>query len=155
LAKRTLRATIRREMTWWLWEVLGLALAAIELATPGGFFIIFFGIAAIVVGALALGGLVATAWVQWVLFTVVALVALRLFRQPLLARIRMRNHGEVDSLTGEVAVAAGDIPPGGHGRAELRGTTWSARNVGTTPLRAGQRTRVVAVQGLTIDILSD
>jgi len=118
-------------MTWWLWEVLGLALAAIELTTPGGFFVIFFGISAIVVGALALGGVVATAWIQWILFTVIALVALRLFRQPLLARIRTRNQGEVDSLTGEVAVAAGDIPPGAHGRAELRGTTWGARNVGT------------------------
>jgi inner membrane protein len=142
-------------MTWWLWEVLGLALAVIELATPGGFFVIFFGISAIVIGALVLAGMVATAWIQWVLFTVIALVALRLFRQPLLARIRTRNPDEVDSLKGEVAVAAGDIPPGGHGRAELRGTTWSARNVGPAPLRAGQRTRVVAVQGLTIDILSE
>ena len=43
-------------MTWWLWEVLGLALAAIELATPGGFFVIFFGISAIVIGALVLAG---------------------------------------------------------------------------------------------------
>ena len=142
-------------MTWWLWEVLGLALAAIELATPGGFFVIFFGVSAIVVGALALGGLVTTAWIQWALFTVVALAALRLFRQPLMARIRMRDTDDVDSLTGEVAVAAGDIAPGGHGRAELRGTTWTARNVGMTPLRAGQRSRVVAVQGLTIDILSE
>jgi len=142
-------------MTWWLWEVLGLALAAIELATPGGFFIIFFGISAIIVGALVLGGLVGTAWIQWALFTVIALAALRLFRRPLLARIRMREKDDVDSLTGEVAVAASDIPPGGHGRAELRGSTWSARNVGATPLRAGQRSRVVAVQGLTIDILSE
>jgi inner membrane protein len=142
-------------MTWWLWEVLGLALAAIELATPGGFFVIFFGVSAIVVGVLVLGGLVTTAWIQWALFTVMALVALRLFRRPLLARIQMREKDDVDSFVGEVAVAAADIPPGGHGRAELRGTTWSARNVGPTPLRAGQRSRVVAVHGLTIEILSE
>jgi len=142
-------------MTWWLWEVLGLALAAIELATPGGFFVIFFGVSAIVIGALVLGGLVATAWIQWALFTVMALVALRLFRQPLLARIQMREKDDVDSFVGEVAVAAAEIPPGGHGRAELRGTTWSAHNVGPTSLRAGQRSRVVAVHGLTIDILSE
>ena len=142
-------------MTWWLWEVLGLALAAIELATPGGFFVIFFGVSAIVVGALALAGLVTTAWIQWALFTVMALVALRLFRRPLLARLQMREKDDVDSFIGEVAVTAVDIPPGGHGRAELRGTTWSARNVGPTPLQAGQRSRVVAVRGLTIDILSE
>ena len=142
-------------MTWWLWEVLGLALAAIELATPGGFFIIFFGISAIIIGALVLAGLLGPAWIQWALFSVIALVALRLFRQPLLARIRMRQADDVDSLIGEVALAASDIPPAGHGRAELRGTTWSARNAGATPLHAGQRARVVAVQGLTIDILPE
>jgi membrane protein implicated in regulation of membrane protease activity len=142
-------------MTWWLWEVLGLALAAIELATPGGFFVIFFGVSAIVIGALALAGLVATAWIQWALFTVIALVALRLFRRPLLARIQMRERDDVDSFIGEVAVTASDIAPGGHGRAVLRGTTWSARNVGPTALQAGQRSRVVAVHGLTIDILSE
>ena len=31
-------------MTWWLWVALGLVLGAIELATPGGFFVIFFGV---------------------------------------------------------------------------------------------------------------
>jgi inner membrane protein len=142
-------------MTWWLWEVLGLALAAIELATPGGFFVIFFGVSAIVIGALVLGGLVVTAWIQWALFTVMALVALRLFRRPLLARLQMREKDDVDSFIGEIAVAAADIPPAGHGRAELRGTTWSARNVGPSLLRAGQRSRVVAVHGLTIDILPE
>ena len=142
-------------MTWWLWEVLGLALAAIELATPGGFFVIFFGVSAIVIGALVLAGLVVTAWIQWALFTVMAVVALRLFRQPLLARIQVREKDNVDSLIGEVAVAVADIPPGGHGRVEFRGTTWSARNVGPTSLSAGRRSRVVAVQGLTLDILSE
>jgi len=142
-------------MTWWLWEVLGLVLAAIELATPGGFFVIFFGISAILVGALVFAGLGGPAWIQWALFPVIALVALRLFRQPLLARIRMRQADDVDSLIGEVAVPAGDIPPAGYGRAELRGTTWSARNVGATSLRAGQRSRVAAVQGLTIDIVPE
>jgi membrane protein implicated in regulation of membrane protease activity len=27
-------------MLWWYWIVLGLALVALELATPGGFFVI-------------------------------------------------------------------------------------------------------------------
>jgi len=142
-------------MTWWLWVVLGLVLAAIELATPGGFFVIFFGVAALVVGGLEVAGLARPAWLQWLLFTVIAIVALRLFRQPLLSRIRMRDGDEVDSLRGEVAVVAGGMAPGEHGRAELRGSMWSARNVDAAPLVAGQRCRVVAVQGLTLDIRSE
>jgi membrane protein implicated in regulation of membrane protease activity len=140
-------------MAWWSWVVLGLALAAIELATPGGFYVIFFAVGALAVGALKLAGVINTSWIEWLLFPVIALVTLRLFRQPLLGRLRVNERpDEVDSLVGQVAVAIGDIAPGQHGRAELRGTGWSARNVDTSPLLSGQRCRVVAVQGLMLDL---
>lgn len=139
-------------MAWSLWIVLGLALAALELATPGGFFVIFFGIGALAVGALALLDVVRPVWAQWLLFPTIALVTLRLFRQPLLGYMRVASDHDVDSLVGEVAVAASDIAPGQHGRAELRGSSWSARNVDTSTLAAGQRCRVVAVQGLMLDL---
>ena len=38
---------------WWHWVVFGLIVAAGELVAPGGFYIIFIGVAAIVVGLLA------------------------------------------------------------------------------------------------------
>ena len=139
-------------MTWWFWVALGLVLSAIELATPGGFFVIFFGVSALVVGLLDLTGLVDQAWLQWTLFTVLALVALRLFRRPLLARLRTGEPPAVDSLVGEVAIVSADIASGQHGRAELRGSIWKVRNVDAGPLVAGQRSRVVAVQGLELDI---
>jgi inner membrane protein len=138
-------------MLWWFWIVLGLTLVALELATPGGFFIIFFGVGALAVGALVLLDVVQAVWVQWLLFPIVALVSLRLFRQPLLGYMRAHDHA-VDSLVGEVAVAAGDIAPGQHGRAELRGSSWHAHNVDTITLAAGQRCRVVAVHGLMLDL---
>jgi membrane protein implicated in regulation of membrane protease activity len=138
-------------MLWWFWIILGLGLAALELATSGGFFVIFFGVGALVVGALVLLGAVNAVWVQWLLFPIVALVTLRLFRQPLLGYMRV-NERDVDSLVGEIAVASGDIAPGTHGRAELRGSSWNARNVDTATLAAGQRCRVVAVQGLMLDL---
>ena len=143
-------------MTWWMWMVLGVVLAAIELATPGGFFVIFFGVGAVVVGLLALAGVARSDWIQWLLFPVIALVALRLFRQPLLARIR-KHEGpdEVDSLLKETCTALSDTPAGQYGRAELRGTAWDARNVDAVPIAAGQRCRVVAVQGLTLDIRAE
>jgi len=39
-------------MAWWLWLLVGLALLGIEMITPGGFFTIFFGVAALIVGVL-------------------------------------------------------------------------------------------------------
>ena len=37
-------------IVWWHWFALGLVLIALELAAAGGFYVIFFGIAAVVVG---------------------------------------------------------------------------------------------------------
>ena len=37
-------------MAWWHWIVVGLILIALEMAASGGFYVIFFGIAAIAIG---------------------------------------------------------------------------------------------------------
>jgi membrane protein implicated in regulation of membrane protease activity len=143
-------------MTWWIWLVLGLVLAGLELVSAGGFFVIFFGVAAVVVGLLDLVGLASAAWLQWLLFPLIAVGSLRFFRRPLMKQMGIHENGrDVDSLVGQIATAEADIPPGGHGRAELRGTTWSARNVGSTALGPGQRSRVVAVHGLMLDLRSE
>jgi membrane protein implicated in regulation of membrane protease activity len=139
-------------MTWWLWAALGLVLGAIELATPGGFFVVFFGVAALVVGLGQLAGLGLPAWGQWLAFPVLAIVALRLFRRPLLARLQTPSDGTMDTLVSEIAMPMDTISPGDRGRAELRGTVWSVHNVGAATVAAGQRCRVVAVNGLQLDI---
>jgi membrane protein implicated in regulation of membrane protease activity len=143
-------------MTWWFWIILALVLSAIELATPGGFVMVFFGAGALVVGLLALAGIAQPAWLQWLLFPILALLSLRLFRRPVMQRLGVGNpRNDVDTLVGEIALALDAIAPGAHGRAELRGTTWSARNADPAPLASGQRCRVVAVQGLMLDLRSE
>jgi membrane protein implicated in regulation of membrane protease activity len=137
---------------WWMWILLGVVLAVIEILTPGVLFVIFFGVAAIVVGLLSLAGIISTPWIQWALFSILALVALRIFRAPLLARLQKNSHPDVDSLVGETAVAALGMAPGEHGRVELRGSTWSSHNVGTRAIAAAERCRVVAVDGLRLDV---
>ena len=133
----------------------GTRAGGIELATPGGFSHLLRR-RALVVGVLELLGLAQPLWLQWLLFTVVAIVALRLFRKPLLDRLRKgEGPDRVDTLVGEVALASANLDPGQYGRAELRGSSWQARNVGTAPLTPGQRTRVVAVNGLVLDIQSE
>jgi membrane protein implicated in regulation of membrane protease activity len=139
-------------MTAWMWVALGLALAAIELATPGGFFVIFFGVSAIIVGLLQAAGVLPVAWAQWLAFSALALVALRLFRQPLLARVQPKSEHVVDSLVGDVAVPSTPLAPDGRGRAEVRGAQWTVHNVGPRAVDAHARCRVVAVNGLELDI---
>lgn len=144
-------------MQWWLWLVLGLLLAGLELLTPGGFFLMFFGAAALAVGVLAgldLGGPI---WLQWLLFSVLSIVSLLLFRNPLLARMRRATDGgsPIDTLVGEIATPLEDINPDAIGRAELRGTTWTARNGDRVPVARGQRCLVQRVDGLMIWIRAE
>jgi membrane protein implicated in regulation of membrane protease activity len=143
-------------MSWWYWILFGLALAAIEMATPGGFFFAFFAVAAFVVGLLELAGVLEADAMQWALFSAVSVACLVFFRKPLLERMnRSEATGSVDSLVGELAVPAAAIPPGEHGRAELRGSMWVVRNVDVGAVSAGERCRVVAVRGLELDIRSE
>lgn len=140
-------------MIWWYWMLLGLVLAAIELATPGGFYFIFFAVAALAVGLVEVAGILETDSIQWGLFTAISVASLAFFRKPLLERMnRGQAQGAVDSLVGELAIAAAAIPPGQYGRAELRGSAWTVRNVGALDVAAGERCRVVAVRGLELDI---
>jgi inner membrane protein len=140
-------------MTWWMWMALGVVLAAAELATPGGFVVIFFAVAAAIVGVLDLIGVVRNQVVEWILFSALAVAALALFRDPLLRRIRSRERPDtVDLLAGQTAVAASDMAPGAYGQAELRGSIWKAHNIDHSPVVTGQRCRVVAVDGLMLDI---
>jgi membrane protein implicated in regulation of membrane protease activity len=143
-------------MEWWHWIVLGLVLAGLEMASAGGFFIIFFGAGAIVVGMLTAVDLAGPLWAQWLLFSILSLLALAFFRNPLLKRLRAAGPATpVDSLTSDVATAIDDIAPGAVGRAELRGSPWNARNVGNRPLTKGQRCTVQRVDGLMLHISAE
>jgi len=138
-------------IAWWHWLVLGLLLIGLEMAASGGFYIIFFGIAAIVISLLAALGASAPVWVQLLLFSVLSIGSLQFFRSPLMRWMKIDGEGaDVDSLVGETGVAQQDIPPHEIGRVELRGTSWSARNSGSTPLAAGRRCIVVRVDRLML-----
>jgi inner membrane protein len=140
---------------WWVWVVGGFVLTAIELATPSGFFIIFFGLGAISVGVLSRFEVITGWWVEWLLFTGLSVAYLVLFRRRLQSRFQNPPSSTVDSLVGVLAVAREPLPPGVVGRVEVRGAAWSARNTGTTLLEIGQRCRVVSVDGLTLAVVPE
>jgi membrane protein implicated in regulation of membrane protease activity len=141
-------------MEWWHWAVLGLLLAGLEILTPGGFYLIFFGLGGLAVALLSFLGIAGPLWMQLLLFSLFSIVSLALFRNPLL-RMMQRKTGlsaQVDKLVGELATPKEAIAAGAVGKAELRGTTWTARNGGTQIIPAGHRCRVKQVDGLVITI---
>lgn len=129
--------------------LLGLVLLILEVQTFGNFYLMFFGLGGLLVGLLVAIGVAEADWLQWLLFSVLSVVTLVLFRQPIVKRLSSAGP-KVDSLVGEVAVVSAEIPAGGVGKAELRGSMWSARNGGPAPLKKNERCRVERVEGLTL-----
>ena len=141
---------------WWHWLAVGLVLVLLELAAPGGFYVIFFGLAAIAVGLLLFADAAGPLWTQLLLFSVLSAVFLMVFRNPIMRRMKLdRGTDDLDSLTGEPARALEDLAPGDSGRVELRGSTWSARNGSNAAIARGARVRVVAVDRLTVIVIPE
>ena len=138
-------------IVWWHWLVLGLLLIALELAASGGFYVIFFGIAAVIISLVVAAGVDTPVWVELLLFSALSIGSLQFFRSPLMRWLNIEGAGaDVDSLVGETGVAQQDIAPHQIGRVELRGTSWSARNSGATLLTTGSRCTVVRVDRLML-----
>lgn len=138
-------------MSWWIWVVIGFALLAVEFASVSmhlGFFAVGAWVVALLVGL----GVDLPLWGQILLFTGVSVFAFVFIRPLLVRKLNLNEKKVVDSLVGEQAMALEDMAAGSNGRAEMRGTTWSARNVGETALIRGQRCIVAGVEGLLIHV---
>lgn len=138
-------------LLWWYWIALGLLLVVLELAAPGGFYFIFFGVGALVVGSLAAFDVAGPAWAQILLFSLLSLLSLVLFRARVLGKLQgSKRASDMDTLVGEVGTLTEELSPGGVGKVELRGSAWSAKNTSQVTLKRGARCVVVRVEGLTL-----
>ena len=139
-------------INWWMWMVAGFLMLATEAVVPG-FFLLFFGISAVLMGFFQLLFPAVPLWVELLIFLTMACLWLGLFRRKLIAYIESKNPPKkVDSIEGEWAMAMEDIAPGHLLKAELRGSSWNALNIGDTVIAKGQRCRVVLMDGLTLHI---
>ncbi len=138
-------------MAWWVWIIGGALLCLAEMATPGAFYLLFFGIAALLVGVLAWAELVEANWIQFLLFSFFSIGALALFRRALADRLNPdESTAQINTLEGESGSALEDIPANGKGKVEVRGTSWNAVNVGTSEIERGQACVVDRVVGVSL-----
>ena len=140
-------------MPWWGWLIIGFGLMAAELlGIEAAYYLIFVGVAAILTGLVGLSGLDLPIWFQWLLFSTLAITSMVLFRRKLYERFRGGLPAFGNSLIGQTVSPAEDVPPGGRGRVRLRGSTWSAENVGAAIIGGGQQARVTATDGTLLKI---
>lgn len=148
--------TDRKEPTvaWWLWVAGGLALLCGELLMPGGFYLLFFGIAALIVGVVVALGIPLPLYGQGAGFVGLAAAAVLLLRVPSRAWLQRARPGvaSVDSIVGAEAVAREAILPDSTGSVVLHGAEWPAHNADLVPIPSGARCYVSAVVGVTLTV---
>ncbi len=140
-------------MEWWIWILVGFLLLGLELLSTT-LHLAFFGIGALLVGFAVALGLDVPLWAELIMFTASS-VALLLFRQPVLRLFKTgQEDRHIDDMVGETAVVREEIAGNALGKAELRGSLWTVRNIDEHPLTPGQRCRVVKIEGLMLHITS-
>jgi membrane protein implicated in regulation of membrane protease activity len=142
-----------KRMAWWLWIVLGLVLLVGEILTPGAFFMLFFGLGGLIMGLILLVGVPLVDWMQWFGFSLISVGLLAFFRQRLKdGCMGGKPISDVDSFIGQRATVTVQMTPNSVGQIELRGTVWSAKNIGQGILSVGSHCTVSAVDGLTLHV---
>ncbi len=139
-----------RNMQWWHWWILAAVLAALETVVPGAI-VIWFGVGALVVGALLL--IMPIPWpLQPVLFGIVGVIALLLWRrmrhpendrsdQPALNQRGVHYIGQVFTLVEPIAA--------GQGKVGVGDTVWLAQG---DDAPRGALVRVVGVNGTVLQV---
>ena len=133
-------------MEWWVWLILGLILFTAEYAAGTDFYLMFFGAGSIVVAALTAVGLSGPLWTQLLLFCLLSFAGVFVLRRFVMKRATT----DLDRLVGKTAIALEDLAGDAVGKAEMRGTTWEAINIGPTVVRKGQECQVHDVKGITL-----
>jgi membrane protein implicated in regulation of membrane protease activity len=139
-------------MLWWQWIVLGALLLGAEMFVDAEFYLVFLGVSALIVGFIGLAPIDVPVWGQWLLFSFFAIASLGFFRRQFYSKYRGEIPDRSEGAAGETALANESIAPGAVGGVTLRGTTWSAKNVGEHPVAKGSRIVVVESSGLTISV---
>ncbi len=140
-------------MAWWSWGIFGFALLGLELfAIDAQFFLVFAGVAAILVGVLGLAGIDLPQWAQWIAFAVLALVAMFTIRRQVYEKLLSKPGAKVSTDIHQRVVVVQALDPGKSCRIEYRGSGWTAINVGKESIPAGGEARIESIDGLTLHL---
>jgi len=134
----------------WTWVVLGLVLLALEIVVPGNVFV-WFGVAAILTGLLAL--FTAFGWqVELTVFVVLALVLVvvgrRVFSRAAQPGERPFLNDRAHRLVGSTYVLSAPIVDG-NGHVRIDDTTWRVQG---PDLPSGTRVKVVGADGALLKV---
>ncbi len=146
------------ELAWWHWMVLGLGLGLVELVVPS-FFIIWFGLGALLVGIAMLMAPHMAFSTQILLWTLASVLMTVLWFRVLRKDARKTRSGQADEALGEIGVLVRAVEPLGavSARGEVRfqkpvmgSDVWPC--LADESIAAGERVRVLAVDGQLLKV---
>ena len=144
------------EFLWWHWIVFGIVLMLLELAVPA-FFLVWFGLGAIVVGVLLVifpGMAFAYQVVAWTAFSLLLIwLWFKVFKPQV---FKTRAGMARGSLVGEVGLVTRDIRPYEKGQVRfqkpiLGEDVWES--MADSEIKSGERVRVLDVEGNTLKVI--
>lgn len=137
-----------------IWAVLGLVLIISEIVT-GTFFLLFFGVSALVVALLRVIFLDHTA-IEVILFSVIGIACVLVFRSKIVDSLAKEDKSK--SLdTNAIIRLSNDLASGGENKIEYRGTLWTAVNTTNYDFKKGEEVLIKSIEGikLYIDVIPD
>lgn len=137
------------EPLWWHWVVGGIALVMLELAVPA-FFVIWFGLGALLVGVLLLVVPSVSFTTQIVIWTLASVGMTVLWFKVFRNDKHTTRSGQATSVVGEVGLLVNRVAPFAPGQVRfqkpvLGAELWECR--AETEVEAGERVRVLSVEG--------
>jgi membrane protein implicated in regulation of membrane protease activity len=141
-------------LEWWHWMVLGLCLAMGELAVPA-FFIIWFGLGALAVGLVLLAAPDLTLATQILLWAGLSTVLVIFWFRYLKPRTVSAVGSSAANVVGEVGVLVSELSPDNRGQVRFQKPVLGADSwvcYADTRIKAGERVRIVAVEGSFIKV---
>ena len=140
-------------MPWWGWIIFGALLLGSELLiVDAGFYLVFIGLAAALTGLIELAGIGLEPWLQWVVFSIISLVLMVLFRKKLYDKLRGSGVGYEAGPSGEIVTVEQILQPGETGRLAYRGSEWTVVNNSDQVFKQGQHVQISGVEGLTLKL---
>jgi hypothetical protein len=135
---------------WWTWVVGGIALILAELAIPS-FFIVWFGLGAILVGLLMLALPHLSLTAQLAVWTLASLAMVVLWFRVFKRSFYRTRIGTADGgVIGEIGVLVSAVAPFERGKVRFQRPLLGSEEwvcLADAAIAAGERVRVVAVEG--------
>ncbi len=138
------------QLEWWVWIVGGIGLILAELLIPS-FFVVWFGLGALLVGLLALliPGLSLT--VQLAIWTAASLAMVMLWFKVFKPGFHKTRIGTAaGEAVGEIGLLVSAVAPFERGKVRFQRPVLGSEEwvcMADTPIAAGERVKVVAVEG--------